>query len=139
MFGTIVRMKDMRQMILPVLSLFLGKCSEHLQQGLIEPLRRIALRVIWGSPGMVHARELSESLEQFVFKLPAHIMVEFGWVSEPWNKVIENLVSSSLAGLISGGVCLRKPGEVIDYHQNILVTTTAGLRVEKVNADEFKG
>lgn len=72
---------------------------------------------------MVHTRELSEGLKQFIFEFPSLSVVEFGWVPKPWDKVIENLVSSSFDCLISGGVWLRKPGEVIDYYQNIFIST----------------
>lgn len=69
---------------------------------------------------MAHTGVLSEGSEQFVFKLPALIVVEFGWVSKPRDKVIKNLVSSSFASLVSGWVCLGKPGEIVNHHQNIL-------------------
>lgn len=88
---------------------------------------------------MAHTRELSEGSEQFIFELPSLIVVEFGRVSESRDKVIKNLVCSSFTGLVFSGVCLGKPGKVVNYHQDILVPTTAELKVEKVNADEFKG
>lgn len=50
----------------------------------------------------------------------------------------KNLVGSSFASLVSGRVCLGKPGEVIDDDQDIIITTTTGLKVEEVNADKFK-
>ena len=84
---------------------------------------------------MVRACKLSEGSEQFIFELPALIMVEFGRVSEPRDKVIKNPVSSCFAALVFGRVCLGKPGKVVDHHQDILVSTTAGYKVEKVNTD----
>lgn len=88
---------------------------------------------------MVHAGELSESSEQFIFELSALIMVEFGRVPEPRDKVIKNPVSSCFAGLVFGRVCLGKPGKVVDHHQDILVSPTAGLGWRKSIQTSLRG
>lgn len=94
--------------------------------------------MISGCPGVLHTRELSEGMKQFIFKLSALIVVEFGWISEPWDRLIENPICSHFACLLSGRICQCKQGEVID-HEDILIPTTVGFKEKKVNAEEFKG
>lgn len=65
-------------------------------------------------------------------------MVEFGWVSKSRDAIFEEPISYSFASLVSGGVCLCKPSEMIDHHQNVSITTLTGLKVEKVYANKFK-
>ena len=132
-------MDDVGQMISPMFFLFLLKSAEHLEKGSIESLCRVALRVVGGGSGVADPRQLSESLEQLILELSTLIMVELAWVAKSRDEIIEDFVSSGLASFVLRGVCLCKPGEVVNYNQDVLVPTTTGLKVEEVDTDEFKG
>ncbi|KAM7367482.1 hypothetical protein PAMP_013774 [Pampus punctatissimus] len=76
--------------------------------------------------------ELPEGSKQFILELSALIVVKFSWITKPWDKVVENPVCSSFACLLSGGICLCKPGKVVDDYQNVFISTTAGFKGKEV-------
>lgn len=65
-------------------------------------------------------------------------MVKFGRIAKTRDEVIEYSLSRCPARLVLGGI-VSKPGEMIDYYQDVLIPFSTGFKVQVINTNKLYG
>lgn len=74
-FGAIVCMDNMREVILPPLFLTVSQGSQHLKYGAVQPLSWVTLGMVGRRSRMADPRESLQPLKQFVFEFTTLVVV----------------------------------------------------------------
>lgn len=69
---------------------------------------------------MTHSAQLLQGFEKLILEFSSLVMVLFPWIAKPRDEVIKQLLRSCLPGLVSGGIGLGIPGEVVYDDQDVL-------------------
>ena len=91
--------------------------------------------MLWCRPGVSHPTQLLQSMEQFVFKLSALVVMQSCWITKPRDEVIEYSFRCRFSRLVFSCIGLGKSREVINYDKNVLITPFAGFKVQEVNGN----
>ena len=77
-------------------------------------------------------------VEELVFNFSTLVMVNGFWKPKSHDKVIIQFISSSLGGLITGGIRLGKSSVMVHDHQYILVSTRAWFKMNIIQRDKLE-
>ena len=81
---------------------------------------------------MSNTRELFKFPEELIFKLVALIVVDSRWLAEAWDEVTVYFVGGCVSGLVSCWIRLTVSHEVVDYDEDVLVTSRATFEVHEI-------
>ena len=77
-------------------------------------------------------------VEELVFEFSTLVMVNGFWKPKSHNKVIVQFISSSLGGLIAGGIRLGKSSVMVHDHQYIPVSTRAWFKMNIIHGNKLE-
>ena len=107
----------------PMVLLLRLQGSKHAEQCSVEPFgHTISHWMVDGCPGLFNSGHVTKLLDGFSLKIRSLVGMKSLRESIVYNEAVEQCFSCGFRCLTPGGTGLGVPGEVISYHQHVLVT-----------------